>query len=291
LGICYNKKMNTNSDLPLVVAFVDDLMFTTRIQNVVRGLGYRINWIGRAADIGGEVNGDKNKPGESLEGRSGRLFELITAWQPAVLIFDLTNEAVPWQYWIATLKSSAATRRIPIVAFGPHTDVELMGEAKRVGADVVLARSRFTADMPALLQKYARIPSYETINADCDELIAPLALQGIEKFNRGEFYDCHDDLEEAWRQDESAVRDLYRAIVQVAIAYYQIEKKNYRGAVKMFLRVRQWLNPLPERCRGIDIAQLRQDVFVAHEALIGLGPDRIGEFDRSLFKPILFETV
>jgi hypothetical protein len=59
----------------------------------------------------------------------------------------------------------------------------------------------------------------------------------------------------------------------------------------MFLRVRQWLFPLPDHCRGIDIAQLRQDVFVAHEALIGLGPDRIGEFDRSLFKPILFEAV
>jgi hypothetical protein len=283
--------MNSNTDSPLVVAFVADLMFTTRIQNVVRGLGYRIKWIGEAAEIGGENNGDWNKPGEPLEGRSGRLFELITAWQPAVLIFDLVNQAVPWQHWIAALKSSPATRRIPIVAFGPHTNVELMGEAKRIGADVVLARSRFTADMPAILQKYARIPPQEAIEAACNEPLAPLAREGIEKFNRGEYYACHDDLEEAWRQDESAVRDLYRAIVQVAIAYYQIEKKNYRGAVKMFLRVRQWLNPLPDRCRGIDIAQLREDASVVHESLVGLGPNRIDEFDRNIFKPIHFEGV
>jgi predicted metal-dependent hydrolase len=282
--------MNTDIDSPLIVAFVADLMFTSKIQNVIRGLGYRINWIGQAADIGEEDVGGTNKPGEPLEGSSGRLFELVTAWQPALLIFDLANTAVPWKRWIATLKSSAATRRIPIMAFGPHTNVELMEEARGVGADVVLARSRFTADLPDLLQKYTRIPPYKAISAACNEPIATLARQGIEKFNRGEYYACHDDLEEAWRQDESAARDLYRAVVQVAIAYYQIERKNYRGAVKMLLRVRQWLAPLPDRCRGINIARLREDIFVVHETLMGLGPEQLDKFDRALFRPILLET-
>ena len=53
-------------------------------------------------------------------------------------------------------------------------------------------------------------------------------------------------LKEAWRQDTGAARDFYRGILQVGIAYYQIERGNYRGAVKMLLRVRQWLDPLPD---------------------------------------------
>jgi hypothetical protein len=87
-------------------------------------------------------------------------------------------------------------------------------------------------------------------------------------------------------QDDGPGRDLYRGILQVGIAYYQIEKGNYRGAVKMLLRVRQWLDPLPDVCRDVDVAKLRADVQRVHEALIALGPDRVGDFDRGLFGTI-----
>jgi len=185
------------------------------------------------------------------------------------------------------LKSSAATRRIPILAYGPHTNVQLMQEAARVGADAVLARSRFTADMPSLLQQYVRVADYDAVVAACSSPLAPQARRGIKKFNRGEYYACHDDLEDAWRQDTGAARDLYRGILQMGIAYYQIEKKNYRGAAKMLLRVRQWLDPLPNVCRGVNVDQLRKDAATVYEELLDLGPGQIGELDRKLFKPVL----
>ena len=87
--------------------------------------------------------------------------------------------------------------------------------------------------------------------------------------------------------DQGAGRDLYRGILQVGIAYYQIEQGNYRGAVKMLLRVRQWLAPLPPVCRGVDVAALRDDVERAYSALMTLGPDRVEDFDRQLFKPVI----
>jgi predicted metal-dependent hydrolase len=272
---------------PLVVAFVGDLMFTSRIGNVLRGLGYRVKWIGDAADVGGEDAGGPVKPGEQLEGKTGNLFDLITTWQPALLLFDLANTAVPWRRWIPVLKSSPATRRIPILTFGPHTNTDLMQEAARVGADGVLARSRFTADMPALIESYASSPDIEAIELACQEPLAALARSGIEKFNRGEYYAAHDDLEEAWRQDDGAVRDLYRGILQVGIAYYQIERGNYRGAAKMLLRVRQWLDVLPDTCRGVNVSQLRSDATAVYAELTDLGPGQIDKFDRRLFKPVL----
>ncbi len=90
-------------------------------------------------------------------------------------------------------------------------------------------------------------------------------------------------------QTEGPVRDLYRAILQVAIAYYQIERGNYWGAHKLFLRVLQWFAPLPDRCQGIDVARLRADAAAARAHLEALGPERIAEFDRSLFKPVVYE--
>jgi hypothetical protein len=86
--------------------------------------------------------------------------------------------------------------------------------------------------------------------------------------------------------DQGPGRDLYRGILQVAIAYYQIERGNYRGATKMLLRVRQWLDPLPDVCRGVNIAQLREDAERVYTALTELGPDHINNLDRTLFRPV-----
>jgi predicted metal-dependent hydrolase len=277
----------TERDTPLLVAFVADLMFTSRIANVARHLGYRIEWIERAGDLGDiEPNAPPERPGELLHGREGQLFQKLAAWQPALLLFDLTNKAIPWEPWITILRASPATRRIPILCFGPHEDVERMKRAKAVGATAVLARSQFTANMPDLFQKYARIPDYEALDSACREPLPDLAQRGIELFNEGEYYQCHDDLEEAWMAEKGRIRDLYRGILQVGIAYYQIQRGNYRGALKMLLRVRQWLDPLPPTCRGLNIDKLRRDATAVQEALTNLGPERIDEFDQSLFHPI-----
>ncbi len=279
--------MEPNSQSPLIVAFVADLMFTTRISNVIRHLGYRVQWIENTAVLG---NNNPQMPqhgfSEQVQGQSGQLFIKITDWQPALLLFDLANKSIPWRDWLPLLKSSPATRRIPIMAFGPHTDVELMGAAKKAGADPVLARSRFTSDMPQLLKKYARIPDYASFATTCLEPLSILAESGIKKFNRGAYYACHDDLEEAWRQDDGPGRDLYRGILQVAIAYYQIERGNFRGAMKMLLRLRQWLDPLPPICRGVNVGKLQQEAQAVQVALVALGEEQIGGFDRSLFKPV-----
>lgn len=279
--------MPSETPKPTIVAFVADLMFTMRIAKAIEHIGFDVVWIESADQL--ESLSERAAPeflGEQLHGHEGRLFEEIVKIQPALLLFDLNNAAIPWRDWIALLKSAAATRRIPVMCFGSHEDVATMTTAKSVGADVILARSRFTSDMPALLQRYARIPDRPALDSACAETLSALAREGIERFNRGDFYPAHDALEEAWMVDQGAGRDLYRGILQVGIAYYQIEKGNYRGAVKMLLRVRQWLTPLPEICRGVDVGALRADVERVYAALVALGPGKIGDFDRKLFRPI-----
>lgn len=274
---------------PLLVAFVADLMFTTRIANVANHLGYRIQWLEKASDLGDvDPTAPPERPGELLHGREGELFRQLTDWQPALLLFDLTNQAIPWEPWITMLRASPATRRIPILCFGPHADVETMKRAKAVGATAVIARSQFTANMANLFQKYARIPDYDQLHTACQAPLPDLARSGITLFNQGQFYKCHDDLEEAWQAETGRIRDLYRGILQIGIAYYQIQRGNYRGALKMLLRVRQWLDPLPPICRGVNIGKLRQDAATVQAALTELGPERIDEFDLTLFQPIEF---
>jgi predicted metal-dependent hydrolase len=131
-------------------------------------------------------------------------------------------------------------------------------------------------------------PEPAVLEQICQAPLSQKALQGLQLYNQGKYFEAHEALEAAWRQDQTVGRELYQGILQVGIAYLQIERSHYNGALKMFLRARKWLDPLPDQCRGVEVAQLRQDAQRAQAALKALGRERIGEFDHTLFKPVIF---
>ena len=121
---------------------------------------------------------------------------------------------------------------------------------------------------------------------DCVGALHPSAIKGMELFNAGEYWLAHEALEEAWKEETGAVRELYRAVLQAAVIYLHITRNNYLGAVKVYGRVQKWITPWPDLCRGIDIGQLRRDLDVVIGEVERLGPDQLAGFDRSLFKPV-----
>lgn len=279
--------------VPLIVAFIDDLMATTRIEVVATQLGYQVETLDLAKRfIAEEAVDQPTIPGEPVTGPLASLVDQITSWQPALLIFDLSNTAVPWRDWLAILKSSPATRRIPVVCFGPHIDKVSLADATSLTleGDAVVPRSRFFASMPELIAETARISDYSAIRQDCLAKLSNDALRGLQAFDERHYFDAHEHLEDAWNADEGPAKELYRAILQVAVAYLQIERRNYRGAMKMFLRARQWLAPLPDQCRGIDVARLRRDAESVRDSLVELGPDRIDQFDITTLPPVHYDA-
>ena len=129
-------------------------------------------------------------------------------------------------------------------------------------------------------------PAIEEIECACLAQLGPQVIEGLELYNAGEYFECHEVLENAWRAEKGPVRELYRGILQVAVGYYHIRRGNYVGALKMFKRCRRWLAPFPDTCQGINLARLRQDLQAVEDAIIRSGPDRIAYFDTKLFKPV-----
>jgi hypothetical protein len=274
---------------PLIIGFVADLMLQARIEATASKLGFEARWIERPEQVSPFEPGDLEKPAtEPMNGIEAGLIDQLSLWQPALILFDLGNAGFPWREWIARIKSSPATRRLPVVCFGPHVQAQTLKAARSAGAEAVLARSQFLSDLPGVIQKYARTPDYQAIQLACQAPLSPLAIKGIELFNHGEFFEAHEELEHAWNEDSSPGRELYRAILQVSVAYLQIERGNFPGAVKMFQRLRQWIDPLPAECRGVEVARLREEARQAHQTLQALGPQRINEFDRRLFRPVVY---
>jgi len=278
--------MNSQQSPPLIIGFASDLMSITRIEQAAHGAGYQMHWIESQAQIApGVPEHPTPQRTEHLHGPGYYLLEEITRLQPALLIFDLGNHQTPWREWIGMLRGVASTRRIPLICFGSHMDVESFQAAKKAGAQAVLARSAFFGDLPGVLQKYAQVPDWEALAAFCKQPLPPIARKGLELFNAGEYFEAHEELEAAWMEEPSPGRMLYQGVLQVAVAYLQIERGNRDGAMKLFLRSRQWLGPLPNTCQGLDVKQLKQD---AGEVELALKEEGL-EAARQRFKGVVWK--
>jgi predicted metal-dependent hydrolase len=121
---------------------------------------------------------------------------------------------------------------------------------------------------------------------DCTGTLHPMAIKGIMLFNRGEYWNAHEALEEAWREETGEVRYLYQGVLQVGVAYLHIQRGNFNGAIKLHRRAHRWLDPFPAQCRGIDVACLMKDLDAAIAEVRRLGPARLASFNLELLKPV-----
>jgi uncharacterized protein len=122
--------------------------------------------------------------------------------------------------------------------------------------------------------------------SSCDGVLHQKAIEGMRLFNEGNFFDAHEELEIAWKEETGEVRDLYRGILQVAVTYLHITRGNYNGAVKVYERSLKWMQGWNDVCRGINVKKFRSDAEAVMREVERLGKGVIGNFDVSLFKPI-----
>ncbi|MDQ3833402.1 MAG: DUF309 domain-containing protein [Actinomycetota bacterium] len=112
------------------------------------------------------------------------------------------------------------------------------------------------------------------------EEIPDLVLKGIEEFNKGEFYECHEYLEEAWMREPGRVRFLYQGILQVGVGFYHLGNGNWRGATGLLRRGVARLKEFEPDTSGINVARLVRECEQCLKKLEELGPGRVDEFDR-----------
>lgn len=124
---------------------------------------------------------------------------------------------------------------------------------------------------------------------DCVGSLHPKAVEGLLLISKGEYFDAHEELEAAWKEEKSKVRELYQGILEAAVTYLHITRGNYRGTIKVYQRSVRWLKDWPETCRGVEVGQLRRDLDAAIAEAKRLGEGRLDEFDRALLKPVIWK--
>ena len=116
-----------------VLLVMSDLMFRSRIDQVATRLGLSL----RAA--------------KSLE----QLERHLAAGAPALAIVDLECDTLDPAAAIKRLRALPDGDALPVVGYAGHTNAGAIALGREAGAGVVLARSAFTAQLPALLERAA----------------------------------------------------------------------------------------------------------------------------------------
>ena len=62
----------------------------------------------------------------------------------------------------------------------------------------------------------------------------PRFLKGIEEFNQGLFFECHETLEEIWLEEAGEDRKFYQGLIQIAAGYFKLEQGVPAGALKLW---------------------------------------------------------
>ncbi|MGA2228184.1 MAG: DUF309 domain-containing protein [Syntrophobacteraceae bacterium] len=108
---------------------------------------------------------------------------------------------------------------------------------------------------------------------DCRKKPPPKLLEGIRQFNRGDYYDCHETLEEIWMHEQGKIRDFYKGILQIGVAIYHAKRSNLKGAMRLVSSGMKLLSPFAPECMGIDVAHLLQSAGRFREELNELASD------------------
>ena len=113
----------------MILAILDDLMFTSKIKTAASQLGVAVTFA-RSADTA--------------------LSEMRKA-SPTLVIFDLNSARIDPLGIVATMKQDAALASIPTIGYASHVQTDVINAARQAGIGEVLARSAFTQQIGEIL--------------------------------------------------------------------------------------------------------------------------------------------
>jgi PleD family two-component response regulator len=115
----------------MILAVLDDLMFTSKIKTAASQLGAAVTFA-RSADAA---------------------IAEMQKTTPSLVILDLNSARADPLAIVGRMKSNPALAGVPTVGFVSHVQAELIEAARQAGVSEVLARSAFTARLGEILSR------------------------------------------------------------------------------------------------------------------------------------------
>ncbi len=120
----------------------------------------------------------------------------------------------------------------------------------------------------------------------CEDSPPGQLLKGIREFNSGEWFECHETVEDLWIGSEGEIKDFYQGIIQIAVALHHWRNGNYGGALSLLKGGAGYLRHVSATCQWVDVERLITDAGRVRDALEALGKERMAELAPALIPTI-----
>jgi PleD family two-component response regulator len=118
-----------------ILAVVEDLLFTVKISDAAKRAGLDVEFVKSERDV----------------------IDKATHEKPLLVILDLNFAAVEPLKLISKLKSDGEMKQISVIGYLSHVQGELKQQAQEAGANIVMARSAFSQNLPQILKRHSGV--------------------------------------------------------------------------------------------------------------------------------------
>jgi PleD family two-component response regulator len=118
-----------------ILAVVEDLLFTVKISDAAKRAGLEVEFVKSERDV----------------------IEKATNEKPLLIILDLNFTAVQPLKLISRVKSDGDMKHISVIGYLSHVQGELKQQAQEAGANIVMARSAFSQNLPQILKRHSGV--------------------------------------------------------------------------------------------------------------------------------------
>jgi uncharacterized protein len=116
----------------------------------------------------------------------------------------------------------------------------------------------------------------------CKAVAPEELLRAIAEFNRGDWFECHETLEELWIGAKGELRDFYQGVLQLAVAQHHWRNGNFKGALVLLRGGVALLSRVAPVCQGVDVVALSGAAVTLTGELSALGEGRMEELAATL---------
>jgi predicted metal-dependent hydrolase len=115
--------------------------------------------------------------------------------------------------------------------------------------------------------------------------------KAVAEFNAWRFYDCHETLEDVWRESgakgvATGATNFYQGLIKAAAGFHHVLRDNHKGAVNLLSDSLRLLEGYRPDCLGIDVEALVGSVGDCLQRIEELGPGSLREFERGMIPGI-----